>query len=380
MTILLFIAILWSCNTINPPSENKILEEAEETEQGVASLLSRIQLPEGFQIELFAEGVENARSMTLSSSGTLYVGTRDAGKVYAIEDTNKDFKADKITVLAEGLEMPNGVALLNGHLYVAEYNRIIKFPNIDVNLTQPKYEVVTDKYPSKKHHGWKYIAFGPDDKLYVPVGAPCNICESDEEIFNTITRINPDGSNLEIVQEGIRNTVGFDWHPETGELWFTDNGRDWLGDDKPECELNRAPKEGMHFGYPYCHQGDIEDPKVGPGKGCNSYTPPVAKLGPHTAPLGIEFYEGDQFPANYKNQAFIARHGSWNRSTKIGYDLVLANTDVSDAFIETFASGWLDKEADEAWGRPVDVEMLADGSVLVSDDFANVIYRISYKR
>ena len=377
---LLLIIAFASCNSINPPSDNKVKAAVENGEGGFDAFLKNIELPAGFKIELYAEDVTNARSMCLSPDGTLFVGTRGAGNVYALKDTDGDFKIDKKYTLAEGLEMPNGVALKDGDLYVAEYNRILKFKNIEATLDQPKYEVVTDNYPSKKHHGWKYIAFGPDGKLYVPVGAPCNICESDDRVFNTMTRINPDGTNREIMAEGIRNSVGFDWHPETGELWFTDNGRDWMGDDKPACELNHAPKDGMHFGYPYCHQGDIVDPKLGDGKSCDDYTPPVQNLGAHVAALGMEFYTGSQFPANYKNQIFIAEHGSWNRSKKVGYKITAVTVENGKAISSTpFATGWLDKAADEAWGRPVDVEMLPDGSMLISDDFADAIYRVSYE-
>jgi glucose/arabinose dehydrogenase len=343
--------------------------------------LEKIVLPEGFSIDIFATNVENARSMALSPKGTLFVGTRGQGDVYAIVDKNQDYKADKVYTIATGLKMPNGVAFRDGDLYVAEVNRILKYENIEQRLDNPPAPIVlNDTYPSETHHGWKYIAFGPDGKLYVPVGAPCNICESEDDIFNTITRINPDGSGREIVQRGIRNTVGFTWHPETGELWFTDNGRDWLGDDSPACELNHAPKDGMHFGYPYCHQGDLPDPKFGEKYPCSDFTPPVQQLGPHSAPLGLEFYTGNQFPDTYKHQVIIAEHGSWNRSTKIGYQLSLVTLEGSKATgYQPFAKGWLDETQDEPWGRPVDIEQLPDGSILVSDDFANAIYRISYQ-
>lgn len=343
--------------------------------------LEKIVLPEGFSIDIFATNVENARSMALSPKGTLFVGTRGQGDVYAIVDKNQDYKADKVYTIATGLKMPNGVAFRDGDLYVAEVNRILKYENIEKRLDNPPAPIVlNDTYPSETHHGWKYIAFGPDGKLYVPVGAPCNICESEDDIFNTITRINPDGSGREIVQRGIRNTVGFTWHPETGELWFTDNGRDWLGDDSPACELNHAPKDGMHFGYPYCHQGDLPDPKFGEKYPCSDFTPPVQQLGPHSAPLGLEFYTGNQFPDTYKHQVIIAEHGSWNRSTKIGYQLSLVTLEGSKAIgYQPFAKGWLDETQDEPWGRPVDIEQLPDGSILVSDDFANAIYRISYQ-
>ena len=315
--------------------------------------------------------------MVRSPKGIIFVGTRGEGSVYAIQDTDGDNKADKQFLIDRKLTMPNGVAFRDGALYVAEYNRILRYDNIEDNLANPPEPVViNDSYPSKKHHGWKYIEFGPDGKLYVPVGAPCNICESKDEVFNTITRIDSDGTNREIVHRGIRNTVGFTWHPDTKELWFTDNGRDWMGDNLPACELNHAPKDDMHFGYPYCHQGDVLDDKLGEGKDCADYAPPVVKIGPHTAPLGLIFYTGKQFPASYKNRLLIAEHGSWNRSEPIGYQLSMVDVDGGATEKEIFASGWL--QDGEAWGRPVDLEPMPDGSILVSDDFADVIYRISY--
>lgn len=344
--------------------------------------IEKVNLPDGFAIDVWAENVENARSMCLSPEGTLYVGTRSKGNVYALKDTDGDGRADKRwTLLTEG-KMPNGVAVKDGDLYIAEVNRILKFEDIESKLDNPGEPIVVyDQYPTETHHGWKYIAFGPDGKLYVPVGAPCNMCDREEKIFASITRINPDGTGMEIVQRGIRNTVGFDWHPETGELWFTDNNRDWLGDDLPHCELNRAKEDNLHFGYPYCHQGDLLDPEFGKGKDCEDYVPPVQKVGPHTAPLGMEFYEGNHFPTEYKNQILVARHGSWNRKKKIGYDVSLVKIDKDGNAVShtPFADGWLDHDTDDVWGRPVDLEMLPDGTMLVSDDYANVIYRIYYK-
>ena len=280
--------------------------------------LDKLRLPEGYSISLYAEGVKNARSMELSPEGTLYVGTRNEGNVYALKDTDGDNKIDKKYILMEGGSMPNGVAIKDGDLYVAEHSRIIKFTDIESKLDNPgEPEVVYDQFPEDKHHGWKFIDFGPDGKLYVPVGAPCNICESDKEIYASITRLNPDGSNLEIVHTGIRNTVGFTWHPNSGELFFTDNGGDMLGDDLPACELNKAPNANMDFGYPYCHQGDLLDKDHSEGKDCAAYTKPLQKLGPHTAPLGCEFYNFNQKP---QNSILIAEHGSWNRSKKIGIE------------------------------------------------------------
>lgn len=342
--------------------------------------LDKLQLPKGFKVEIYASDIKNARSLCLSPEGTLYVGTRSAGNVYALKDTDGDNRCDKkFTLLTEG-NMPNGVAVKDGDLYIAEVNRILKIPAVESRLEDPGTpEVVFDKYPTESHHGWKYIAFGPDGKLYVPVGAPCNICESDS-IYATITRINPDGSGMEIVQKGIRNTVGFAWQPGTNNLWFTDNGRDMMGDDIPDCELNHATQERMNFGYPYCHQGDVADPEFGAKHPCSDFTPPAARMGPHTAPLGMTFYTGNMFPAEYKNQILVARHGSWNRTKKSGYDIVFARLDAQGKVTEVkpFIEGWLNPTDDDVWGRPVDLEVMPDGSVLISDDFADVIYRVTY--
>lgn len=342
--------------------------------------LACIKLPPGFSIDYYARNVEGARSMTLSPNGTLFVGSRDAGKVYAVRDRNNDNKADDVIVLAQGLDMPNGVAFRNGSLYVAEVSRVIRYDNIEASLEKPPAPVVVnDKFPSDQAHGWKYIKFGPDGKLYVPVGMPCNICnkEGEDERYGTIMRMEPDGNQLEIFAKGIRNTVGFAWHPLTGELWFTDNGRDWLGDDTPPDELNRAPKIGMHFGFPFCHAGDIPDPEFGNLRNCSEFTPPEMKLGPHVAALGMTFYTGSMFPEEYKNQIFIAEHGSWNRKVPIGYRVSLVKLENNKTVnYEPFADGWLQGLA--AWGRPVDVLVMPDGALLVSDDKNNAIYRVSY--
>lgn len=386
--VALLVAAFLQCNN-STKSEGKAEQALPEEDGSVPALteyqktlpLEKIKLPAGFKIEVYAE-VENARSMVMSPSGVLYVGNRNGDKVYAVKDTDGDYKADKKWVIASGLNMPNGVAFKDGDLYVAEVSRILKYPAIESRLNNPPAPVVVnDTYPDKTHHGWKYIAFGPDGKLYVPVGAPCNICESKDEIFASITRINPDGSGREIFARGVRNTVGFTWHPQTKEMWFTDNGRDMMGDDIPPCELNYAPKAGMHFGYPYCHGGTIKDPEFGNKRPCGDFTVPAQNLGPHTAPLGLKFYTGNMFPAQYKNQLFIAEHGSWNRSKKIGYRVTLVNIENNNKAVryDTFASGWLDDDTQKYWGRPVDVLVLTDGSMLVSDDHANVVYRISYK-
>jgi glucose/arabinose dehydrogenase len=342
--------------------------------------LNLIQLPAGFSISVYAE-VEDARSMALSPSAILYVGNRSEDKVYALKDTDGDYKADKKWVLASGLNMPNGVAFKDGDLYVAEVNRVHKFPKIESNLNKPTSQVIYDKFPTEKHHGWKYIAFGPDGKLYVPVGAPCNICESSDPIFASITRMNADGTGLEVFAHGVRNTVGFTWHPQTKNIWFTDNGRDMMGDDVPPCELNTATKIGQHFGYPYCHGGTIKDPEFGNKKPCSEFIQPAQNLGAHVAPLGLKFYTGSMFPAEYKNQIILAEHGSWNRSKKSGYQLSLVKVDATGKAIgyTAFASGWKDDAKQTNWGRPVDVLVMPDGSLLVSDDGAGVIYRITYK-
>jgi len=342
--------------------------------------LSDIELPPGFEINLFAEDVTNARSMALSPGGVLFVGTRSEGSVYALVDRDGDHVADEQFVLATGLNMPNGVAFRDGALYVAEVNRILRFDDIEGNLDSPLPPVVVrDDFPTDAHHGWKYIAFGPDDKLYVPVGAPCNICNPSDP-YASIMRMNADGTGLETFAHGVRNTVGFTWHPQTDELWFTDNGRDHLGDDSPPCELNRAPEPGLHFGYPFLHGKDVVDPEYGdvePPAGVEVVTP-VQELSPHVAPLGMEFYTGGSFPAEYHNQVFIAEHGSWNRSEKIGYRVTLVRLDASGRAVsyEPFASGWL--QGQENWGRPVDLELMPDGSMLVSDDQGGRIFRIAW--
>ena len=340
--------------------------------------LGRINLPPGFSIEVYAPDVQGARSLCLSPNGTLFVGTREIGKVYAIRDIDNDRKADSIYTLVDNLYMPNGVAFREGSLYVAEVNRLLRFDNIESHLSNPPDPVVvTDRFPSESAHGWKFIAFGPDDKLYIPVGMPCNVCEPEDEIYGTITRMNPDGSDFEIFARGVRNSVGFAWHPVTHELWFTDNGRDNLGDDLPADELNYAPRSGMHFGFPYCSQGDLLDPQYGQGRNCDNYTPPAIKLGPHVASLGMRFYTGQMFPDEYRNQIFIAEHGSWNRSQPIGYRISLVRLDGNSAIsYGVFADGWL--QGSEAWGRPVDLLVMPDGSMLVSDDTGNAIYRIKY--
>jgi glucose/arabinose dehydrogenase len=340
--------------------------------------LDRIQLPPGFTIQLYARDIPGARSLVMSPEGVLFVGTRQAGNVYAVLDINQDHIADEVITIAQGLNMPNGVAFRNNALYVAEVSRILRFDNIvKVLRNPPKPVIVNDTFPIDQHHGWKYIAFGPDAKLYVPVGAPCNVCEKEDQRYASIMRLNPDGSQLEIYAHGIRNTVGFDWHPATGDLWFTNNGRDWMGDDLPPDTLHHAPVEGLNFGFPYCHGGDVPDPEYGKHRDCQEFARPAIKLGPHVAPLGMKFYTGKKFPAQYQNSIFIAEHGSWNRSTPVGYRITRVNFNKNKPKeYEVFAQGWL--QGNKAWGRPVDILVMQDGALLVSDDRAGVIYRISY--
>lgn len=342
--------------------------------------LSKIKLPPGFKLAIFAEGIPQPRSMSLGEDGTVYVGTW-GDKVFALRDTDQDGKADAKILLAQGLNLANGVAYHNGDLYIAEIHRISKLNKIGQHLNNPpQLEVIYNSYPKDTHHGAKYLRVGPDGKLYVPVGAPCNICLKDAEGYANITRLDSDGKNFEIYARGIRNSVGFDWQPKTGELYFSDNGRDLLGDDLPPEELNAAPKAGLHFGYPYCHAGEIADPEFGQQKACAEFTPPVWKFPAHVAPLGIHFYRGEQFPPEYQGQLFVAQHGSWNRSTPQGYQVALVKFEQGKpTSSEIFAQGWLETNG-EVWGRPVDVIEWKDGSLLVSDDKAGMIYRITYPK
>ncbi len=344
-----------------------------------AAILEKLKLPAGFNITLFADDVPNARSLTLGEQGIIYVGTRQAGKVYALKDNNNDGKSDQRYVLASGLNMPNGVAYKDGALYVAETNRIIRYANIANHLNNPPQPtIIYDQLPSDTHHGWKYLRFGPDNKLYTAVGAPCNICEPTKDIYTSLVRLNADGSGFEILARGIRNTVGFDWSPTSKQLFFTENGRDYLGDDLPPDELNLWTEKGQHFGYPYCHAGTIADPEFGQTQSCTKFVAPAWKFKAHIAPLGARFYTGAQFPEQYSNQLFIAQHGSWNRTEPQGYQVVSLSFKEGKPVSETpFIQGWLTQQG-EVLGRPTDILQLPDGSLLISDDTLGAIYKVSY--
>jgi len=337
--------------------------------------VGQLKAPKGFNIELYASGMPNARSMAYSPKGTVFVGSRLQDKVYAI--TNKDGKR-QVHVLVSGLYRPNGVAYKDGTLYIAELSQISKIENVDDKIdASPKPVVIYNDLPKDEAHGWKYLAIGPDNKLYFEVGQPGNNVLHDKN-HGQLRRINLDGSGAEVIAYGIRNTVGFDWNPRNHELYFTDNGRDWLSEDWPNDKLNRITKIGEDFGEPYCHQGNIPDIDFGWGHKCSDFVPPVALMGPHAAALGMKFYTGHMFPAEYHDQIFVARHGSWNRTNKFGGDIALVrlNRDGSVKSVEPFITGFL--QNNNYIGRPVDVMNMPDGSMLISDDWNGAVYRVSY--
>jgi len=337
--------------------------------------LDKLKAPKGFKIELYASGINNARTLRLGDKGTLFVGSRLAGNLYAVVDKNGK---REVKTIATGLHRPNGLAFKDGTLYLAELSKVWKYENIEANLDNlPKPVLISDKFPTDEPHGWKFIAIGPDNKLYVPVGNPCNNCMP-PDTHAQIRRMNLDGSGMEVIARGVRNTVGFDWHPVSKELYFTDHGRDWASEDLPADELNRITKVGQHFGTPFCYQGNFPDPEFGWGRSCDEFEKPIALLGPHSAALGMRFYTGSMFPSQYRNAIFIARHGSWNRSKKIGGDVVVAqlNKDGTVKSIEPFLTGFI--QDNNYIGRPVDVLQMKDGSLLVSDDYNGAIYRVSY--
>lgn len=334
-----------------------------------------LKVPKGFKVEVYASGIANARSLRMGDKGTLFVSNRLLDKVWAVPDRNGKREAK---VIASGLDRPNGLAFHNGTLYIAEGTKISKMESIEDNLDNPpKPVVIYSDFLNHQSHGWKFMGLGPDNMLYVNVGSPCNICEP-PATNGQLRRISLDGSRAEVVVRGVRNSVGFDWHPVSKELYFTDNGRDWLSEDLPNDELNRVTKQGQHFGFPYCHQGDFTDREMGWGRSCDEFEKPAALLGPHTAALGMRFYTGKMFPAEYRNGIFIARHGSWNKSKKLGGDIIFVtlNKDGSVKSWKPFLTGFLQNNS--YVGRPVDVLVMKDGSMLVSDDHAGAVYRISY--
>ncbi len=342
--------------------------------------LDKIKLPPGFAIELWATGLPNARSITLGAKGTVFVGTRQLDTVYAVVDN--DGKRE-VRTLIKGLQRPNGLAYQGGTLFVAEQSRILRYDNIEESLNNPpKPVVVFDALPRDEHHGWKTLVLGPDGWLYFNIGAPCNNCVP-PETHAQIVRVDPKNGVLETIARGVRNSMGMAFHPLSKELWFTNHGRDWLGDDTPNDTLHRIAsgiRRGVHFGFPYCHQGDLPDPELGKGRSCGEFAAPALKLGAHVAPMGMRFYDGKMFPAAYRHRIIIANHGSWNRAQKAGFNLMQVTLDAAGrpGKAEVFAEGWLDGA--NHWGRPVDVQVMPDGALLVSDDWAGALYRISYKR
>lgn len=347
------------------------------------SLLQQLSLPEGYEISYFAKHVDNARQMAVSPTGVVYVGSRKAGKVHALIDSDKDGKADRKIVLAQGLNMPSGLAMKGDDLFVAEVNRVIRFANIDKQLNgatkQFNYEVVFDELPSKRHHGWKFIRFADNSELLIPVGVACNVCAEDPK-FGRIFSLDLETKKLTTIAQGVRNSVGFDTNPKTGKLWFSDNGRDMMGDDIPPDELNRVDTPQQHFGFPFVHGGSVLDPEFAKNKTLadfQHFSAPKLALQAHVAPLGLHFYRGTHFPKVMHNKLFVAEHGSWNRSKKVGYRVMMATIKGGEVTAyEPFVSGFLSKE--QTLGRPVAFAELADGSLLVSDDYANAVYRIRY--
>ena len=338
--------------------------------------VDKLKVPSGFKVSLWASGIPNARVMTWGDKGTLFVSSRVAGNVYAVLDKGG---SREVKTIAKGLNQPNGIAFKNGALYIAEIHRIAKMDGVEDKLdSPPPMTPVYETLPKDAPHGWKYLAFGPDGKLYFNIGAPCNICIPPDTHAN-ISRVNPDGTGFEYFALGVRNSVGFDWHPVTKELYFATHARDWLGEDVPSDRLDHAPKKGLHFGFPYCHQGDIPDPEFGKERSCAEFAPPLLKTGPHVAGNGVQFYTGSMFPPEYKNRMFLAQRGSWNRTQKSGFKVMMVTLRPGDVpKYETFAEGWL--EGEKFWGRPVYTQQMKDGSLLISDDYVGAIFRVTYQR
>ena len=342
--------------------------------------LNNLKLPPGFKIEVYATGMPGAREMAMGDNGKIYIGTRAIGRVYELSNNGKERTS---RVVVDKLVQPSGVAYKNGSLYVMAIDKVLRYDGISKNPSVAPVDM-TSKFnlPPEQHHNWKFLAFGPDGKLYVPFGAPCNICELPTPEYAQIRRYNPDGSGMEVLATGVRNTQGFDWHPVTKQLWFTNHGRDWMGDDKPNDTLNILTKKGENFGFPYCHEGNIPDDKVIKPNACEGVTKPVALMGAHAAVMGITFYTGNMFPAEYKNVAFIARKGSWNRNIKSGYDVVTVKADANGKNAKTtpFITGFMNSGDQSFWGRPTFFMQLPDGSMLLTDEQLGAVYRITYKK
>ena len=342
--------------------------------------IDKLKLPPGFKIEVWATGMPGARAMARGDNGKIYIGTRAIGRVYELTDNGKERTS---RVVVDKLVQPAGVAFKNGSLYVMSINKVLRFDGIEKNPNVNPVDLTSRfNLPPEQHHNWKYIAFGPDGKLYVPFGAPCNICELPTPEYAQIRRYNPDGSGMEVLATGVRNTVGFDWHPSTKQLWFTNHARDWMGDDRPNDTLNRMQKTGLNYGFPYCHEGNMPDDQVKKANPCGGVEPPVALMGPHVATMGIKFYTGNMFPAEYKNVAFVARKGSWNRTQKTGFDVVTVKVgpDGKNPKITPFITGFMNPADQSFWGRPAYLLQMPDGSMLVSDEQLGAIYKVTYKK
>ena len=343
--------------------------------------VGKFKVPAGFKVELWATGIPGGREIAEGDGGKFYVGTRGIGRVYEVTDKGSERTS---RVLIDKLSQPSGVAYKDGTLFVASTDKVLRFDGISTKPDVAPVDVTAAfQLPADHvHHHWKYLRFGPDGKLYMPIGAPCNICEVKTADHATIRRYNPDGSGMEVVATGVRNSHGLDWHPETKELWFSNHGRDWMGDDTPHDTLHRMSKVGLNFGFPHCHQGNVPDPDVKKDNACAGVEKPVALMGPHAAVMGVQFYTGSMFPAEYKNVAFVARKGSWNRTAKIGFDVVTVRSaaDGQGAKIEPFMTGFLDPATQEFFGRPTFFHQMKDGSLLVSDEQVGAIYRISYAK
>ena len=341
--------------------------------------LQNFKLPPGFKAEIWATGMPGARAMARAENGKIYIGTRGIGRVYELTDTGT---ARTSRVVVDKLVQPSGVAYANGSLYVMAIDKVLRYDGIATNPAAPAVDMTAAfKLPKEQHHNWKYIAFGPDGKLYVPFGAPCNICEPGTE-YAQVRRYNADGSGMEVIARGVRNTQGFAWHPETKEMWFTDHGRDWMGDDGPADELNRMSKTGSNFGFPYCHADGIADRDFPKANACDGVTLPVQTMGPHAAAMGVHFVTGNMFPPEYRNTILVARKGSWNRTQKFGYDVVAVRTDAqgNNPRVQPFMTGFLDASNDSFSGRPTYMLQLPDGSLLISDEQLGAIYRITYAK